>query len=233
MLSYFKKITNPMENENASVELLHMFLLIGMGAIIAIDKPRFALFLLFFLIALFGLFVVISKKQINGLINLLKHKDKRAEYLYIYLKYEAYSKNIMSWYFSFLQMCFLACMNIKDDNNILKITDLNSFYISLFSVKEAGYLSIILNWCVLCIFAGAGYILWSSLKPHFKCKKAEELVNKRPTLLAKYNGLFVEEESMLESLREKANENLSAEEREGLHNTITTQLEKKRHRERL
>lgn len=209
---WFKKL-NPMENNDSEVPYMHIMLLVVMAALIAIDKPGFFMILCGIFISFFCFYLSICGKQKKYVVDMLKAENKKEAYSsYVYLKYLVHEKGFISSFFSFLQLCFMGCINVKTDNNILKINSFESLKTALFSWSDSSYM-LLLNWGVLFVFAAAFYLLFRNIKPHLDYKKSQTIVQNDAILLSKYNSLYVEEDKCFEKFRELAAEQKAGEER--------------------
>lgn len=222
---WFKKL-NPMENNDSGFPCMQIMLLVVMSALIAMDKPGFFMILCGIFISFFCFYLWICGKQKKYVVDMLKAENKKEAYSsYVYLKYLVHEKGFFSSFFSFVQVCFMGCLNIKTDNNIFKINSFQSAKTALFSWSDSSYM-LFLNWGVLFVFAAAFYLLFRNIKPHLAYKKSQPIVENDAILLSKYNGLYVEEDKCFEKFRELAAEQKAGEERAMLSELSEIQCEK-------
>jgi len=229
--SYVKQKINPMENNDSGY--IQIMLLVVMSVLIAMDKPEFFMILCGIFLSFFCFYLWICGKQKKYIVDMLKAENQEEAYSsYVYLKYMVHEKGFFSSFFSFLQLCFMGCLNLKTDNNILKINSFQSLKIALFSWSDSSYM-LLLNWGVLFVFAAAFYLLYRNIKPHLYYRKSQPIVQDDAILLSKYNGLYVEEDKCFEKFRELAAEQKASEERTILSELAEVKCEKTRTIKRL
>lgn len=222
---WFKKL-NPMENNDSGFPCMQILLLVVMSALIAMDKPGFFMMLCGIFISFFCFYLWICGKQKKYVVDMLKAENKKEAYSsYVYLKYLVHEKDFVSSFFSFVQLCFMGCLNIKTDNNILKINSFQHVKTALFSWSDSSYM-LLLNWGVLFVFAAAFYLLFRNIKPHLYYTKSQPIVQNDAILLSKYNGLYVAEDECFEKFRELAAEQKADEERVVLSELAEVKFEK-------